>query len=199
MNSDRVFWLERAYSLMRSKYLPEAPKTATVTFGFTYQRVGKKNQGKPIGQYWNGLIKTETPDERNCIILHPYNFDDPVKVLSTLLHEMIHAAVPDAGHREPFSKLAKRVGLCKPWTATTPSERLSEDLKTEILPILGPIPSGHGDINEEDSRRKKQKTRLRKWQCPCGQIARVANDNWNAQCLDCGGQYDMEDQDRGEQ
>jgi hypothetical protein len=198
MNSDRVFWLERAYVLLRNKYLPEAPQSATVTFGFTYHRPGKKDQGKPIGQYWNGLVKTETPEEKNCIILHPYNFDDPIKVLAVLLHEIIHAAVPDAGHRAPFSKLAKRVGLCKPWTATSPSPELVEELTVEILPVLGKIPSGHGDINEEESRRKKQKTRLRKWQCPCRQIVRVAKDDWNAQCLDCGGQYEMQDQDGGE-
>jgi hypothetical protein len=192
MNSDRVFWLERAYALLRSKYLPEAPKSATVTFGFTYQRPSKKNEGKAIGQYWNGLVKTETPEEKNCIILHPYNFNDPVKVLSTLLHEMIHAAVPDAGHRAPFSQLAKRVGLCKPWTATTPSEELAKELEHDIMPILGFIPSGYGDI-EEESKRKKQRTRLRKWQCPCGQIVRVAKDDWHAQCLDCGGIYEMEE------
>lgn len=192
MNSDRVFWLERAYALLRTKYLPEAPKSATVTFGFTYQRAGKKNQGKAIGQYWNGLVETETREERNCIILHPYNFDDPIKVLATLLHEMIHAAVPDDGHRAPFSKLAKRVGLCKPWTATSAGPKLTEEFKNEILPVLGPIPSGHGDINEEE-KRKKQTTRLRKWHCPCGQIVRVAKDDWHAQCLDCGGQYESDD------
>jgi len=195
MNSDRVFWLERAYALLRSKYLPEAPKSATVTFGFTHQRASKKNQGKPIGQYWSGLVETETPEEKNCIILHPYNFDDPIKVLSTLLHEMIHATVPDAGHRAPFSRLAKRVGLCKPWTATTPNPKLVEEFKKDILPVPGPIPPGYGDINQE-KKHKKQKTRLRKWQCPCGQIARVAKDNWNAKCLDCGGLYELADKDR---
>lgn len=192
MNSDRVFWLERAYALLRDKYLPEAPKIATITFGFTYQRPSKKNEGKAIGQYWNGLVKTETPEEKNCIILHPYNFDDPIKVLSTLLHEMIHAAVPNAGHRAPFSQLASRIGLCKPWTATTPSPKLAGELVLEILPVLGAIPSGHGDIDDEESRRKKQRTRLRKWQCPCGNIARVAKDHWNAKCLDCGGIYETE-------
>jgi len=195
VNSDRVFWLERAYALLRTRYLPEAPVSATVTFGFTYQRPGRKDKGKAIGQYWNGLVKTETPEERNCIILHPYNFDDPVKVLSVLLHEMIHAAVPDAGHRKPFSKLAKRVGLKKPWTATTPSPDLINGFEKDILPILGSIPPGYGDIDEEH-KRKKQSTRLRKWQCYCGIIARVAKDDWQAMCLNCKSLYEIVYEDK---
>lgn len=56
--------------------------------------------------------------------------EDPVQVLATLLHEMIHLAVgTEHGHKKPFATPARAVGLEGKLTATVPGEELSEYLK----------------------------------------------------------------------
>src|SRR5215469_11576554 len=87
--------------------------------------------------------------------------DDPTAILPTLIHEMVHAIVgTEAGHKGEFVKLCKRVGLMKPWTATTPGPELVEKLAIYAYQ-LGPYP--HAQLV---APRKKQASRHLKAICP---------------------------------
>lgn len=114
-------------------------------------------------------------------------------VLHVLLHELIHAAVgTTAGHKGPFVKLCKAVGLVKPWTATTPSEGLAERL-AEIAKSLGPYPHVMLNWNE----RKKQPTRMLLYECPEGIKIRHAGKDLNATCNDCKQLFKLKVKEKG--
>lgn len=115
--------------------------------------------------------------------------DDPSRVIDLLMHEAVHATVGvDKGHRKEFSQAAKKIGLLKPWTATT----ASDDLKIEMAPwlkALGPYPHaalgvkyGVTPDGKEDksiilvplTSNPPQKTRMLRLECElCGCIIRT--------------------------
>ena len=66
-----------------------------------------------------------------------------------------------AGHKGPFVKLCKAIGLVKRWTATMAGPELAKTLAIYALQ-LGPYP--HARLN--DASRKKQSTRMLKVTCP---------------------------------
>ncbi len=173
--------MENAYAILREEFIREAPKVVTITAGFPSSR-----RRGTVGECWLNYIKSKKNKEQHLITIHFRQFHDPVEVLHVLLHEMIHAS-GIRGHRKDFSQVAKRVGLVKPWVATTPSDYLRELLE-DIVVRLGPLTDGWGKEKEmlETSNLKPQTTRLRKWECDCGVIVRVARDNFHAQCLLCG-------------
>jgi hypothetical protein len=84
-------------------------------------------------------------------------------VLPTLLHELGHAVLPaGVGHKAPFAKLAKAVGLeGKPKETYATGEEIRERLQA-IADKLGPYP--HASLNADGG--KKQTTRLLKVYCP---------------------------------
>ena len=175
MNSDRIKWLERGFSELR-QLLPECDPTATITVGRTHT--------KAIGDCCKGFRDTSTTGEEFIITLNPAILNDPFQTLHVVLHEMIHQADRlKSGHRRRFVVLAKRVGLVRPWTSTTPGPELKQRLYA-ILQKLGPMPKGFGNYE-----RKAAGTRLRKWVCECGVIARVASDDFQATCRRCNSAF----------
>jgi hypothetical protein len=91
-------------------------------------------------------------------------------VVDVLLHELIHAVVgSEAGHKGPFKKLAKAVGLEGKMTATYPSDALGSRL-LEMVAHLGPYP--HAELH--NLTVPKQGTRMLKLLCPiCGFTCRT--------------------------
>lgn len=89
-----------------------------------------------------------------------------------LAHEMVHAAVGiKAGHKGPFTKMARGIGLKGKLTATFAGEELREKLDA-LTALLGPYP--HAGMDPGKSNRKKQSTRMLKLECPeCGYIVRT--------------------------
>ena len=74
---------------------------------------------KAIGQCFP--IQPATLDGKPHVFISPA-VSEPIEVLEILLHELVHAALPAGiGHKGPFQKLAGKLGLVKPWTATTAS------------------------------------------------------------------------------
>jgi len=186
-NSERIAWLEQAYALLRSELLPEAPERVTITFGFP-SKGARPSRNQRIGEYAHFLKDCDAGP--GLLTLHPTIFREPARVLDVLLHEMIHAACPNDGHRGKFPKLAKRVGLTGKMTATSAGPELKAKLESFLADRLPPMPNGHGDLS---SQRKKQSTRMRKYVCPaCGQIIRAATDCLNAVCGDCDVHFIME-------
>lgn len=184
-NSVRIEWLERAYSMLRDALLPEAPGEVTISFGFPSKNA-RRGKNQRLGEY--APILKDCKAGPGIVSLNPAIFDNPSRVLDVLLHEMIHATRPDDGHRGQFGKLARRVGLVGKLTATTAGPELQVSLDT-MLDQLPPMPTGYGDIN---AGRKKQSTRMLKYECPgCGQIVRAATDCLNITCEDCGVHYEL--------
>lgn len=125
-----------------------------------------KSIRKRIGECWS---ETASADGLHEMFISPMLAD--VKALDhVLLHEMVHAVVGTAaGHKGPFAKLAKAVGLEGKMTSTTPGAALREQLDA-IAAKLGAYP--HAALSPNEG--KKQTTRLLKIQCPiCGCTARI--------------------------
>ncbi len=187
-NSERISWLELAYELLRVELLPEAPSNVSISFGFP-STGARQSRNQRLGEYAHAFVKGtgEKVENTGLISLHPTIFNDPSRVLDVLLHEMIHAAVPEAGHRRPFRKLAIRCGLTGKMTATVATLTLMSKFQSFLNDLLPPMPPGYGDLAP---RRKKQTTRMLKYTCPdCSQIIRAANDNLYCVCGNCDELY----------
>ncbi len=187
-NSGRIEWLEQAYRLLRKELLPEAPERISITFGFP-STGARKSKNQRLGEYAHQFLQgyPDFPVNSGFISLHPTIFNDPSRVLDVLLHEMIHAVCPEAGHRGMFRTLARRVGLTGKMTATVAGPVLKEKLDSYLEDRLPHMPPGYGDLAP---CRKKQTTRMRKYVCPeCGQIIRAATDELYAFCGTCVVQF----------
>ena len=122
--------------------------------------------GKRVGECWADDISRDHTHE----IFIRADRDDPIEVLSILVHEIVHALVGSAAKHGPlFRKCALAIGLEGPMRHTTASPPLVDRL-TEIAGKIGPLPHAALDW----TKRPKQTTRLLKAQCLCGYTARVA-------------------------
>jgi hypothetical protein len=171
----REEWLEAAVAELESR-LPPLPELK-LSVGWP------KGTRKHLAQCWSA--KRSKDQRTNHIFVSPV-LDDPVQVLQSLLHELVHAAVgTEAGHRKPFSQLAGKLGFLKPWTATPMGEALRQEL-TELAEKLGEY--AHVQLTE----REKQKARMKLWECSCGVKIRRAGE-LNAQCLDCDTKFEAQE------
>ncbi len=156
----REQWLNSAVNLMAPMFTREADVTlpdVRVSVGWPGGR-GRKNT--TIGQCWSGRTATDGVAQ---IFISPV-LADPVKVLSTLAHELVHAAVgTEHGHKAPFAKVAKSIGLTGKMTATVAGESLVLVLEQYAM-MLGEYP--HAALNPGDNGVKKQTTRMLKAECP---------------------------------
>lgn len=175
-------WLNLAWKVLREEFLPKAPEKVLLSYGFPKNSRGRS---KAIGQCWHSAIK-QKGGKLSVIFIHPCQWTNASKVLHVLLHEMIHSMLPkEEKHRGRFPSKAKEVGLLPPWTATTPSAELELRLNA-ISTSLGEFPKAAFD----PTTIQRQGSRLRKWECPCGVIARVASDDFLARCLECGEDFE---------
>jgi hypothetical protein len=119
-----------------------------------------------LGECWSDA---NSKDGHTEIMISPI-LDDPMRVVGVLAHELVHAAVGiEYGHKEPFAKLAKAIGLEGKMTATTEGEAFKQAL-APILEAVGPYP--HAELSK--TARTKQGTRLLKLQCPtCPYTVRI--------------------------
>jgi hypothetical protein len=91
-----------------------------------------------IGQCWS---KSSTNNETNQIFISP-TLGEPVEVLDTLVHELVHA-VDDCQHKhgKEFKKIALSLGMVGPMRSAEAGPELKAKL-VEIAKILGPYPHG---------------------------------------------------------
>ncbi len=145
-----------------------------VSVGFPGGR-GRKNA--VIGQCWAAEASADGVAQ---VFISP-TIVDGVQVLSTLLHELIHAVDGNkSGHRGQFARLARGAGLTGSMTATVPGDALRASL-TAVLDGLGAYP--HAALRTGASgAHKPQGTRMLKVQCAsCGYTVRTT-----AKWLDVG-------------
>lgn len=77
--------------------------------------VGFASRATAVGQCWSSSC---SDDETFEIFIHPGKAD-PSRVADILTHELVHAAVGlKHGHKKPFAKVAKALGLAGKMTAT---------------------------------------------------------------------------------
>lgn len=179
---NREAWLRAAYALLRRKLLREAPEHVALSWSFpakggtaaNRRRIGECHY-KVEGGSADGAI------EGDRVILISPTLRKPLELVETLLHEMVHAALPvGCGHRKQFSRLAARVGLVKPWTATKASPELAKRIESEFLPALPAWPGGFLVI------RATQKNRQLKAVCSCNRIIRGSLKLFQSGPISCG-------------
>ena len=132
-------------AITRESWLIEAIKVLTPIFtekGYTIPQVkvscGFASTGKDrhVGQCW----ANETSEAGvNEIFISP-KLDDPVEVLDTLVHELVHAVDNcKHGHGAEFKKIALSVGLQGKMRQAHAGDLLKERLK-KLSEQLGPYP-----------------------------------------------------------
>lgn len=165
---NREAWLNVAAFELRS-LLAEvghaAAKELRVTVGWPSS--GGLREGKTVlGECW---YQEQSSDQTAEIFINP-RLDDSLRILSVLLHEMVHSGFPPkTGHRAPFKKVTLALGYTAEGLSTSISDELRDKLNA-IIQLIGGIP--HAAISPK--MKKKQTTRLVKTEClEHGYIARV--------------------------
>lgn len=137
----REQWL-RAASQRMAGWLPEVnehlnPDHAPAMCGFPKGRHGK---GRAIGEcYHPGAMPKQ--EHLRPIFICP-TLDNPYEVLATLLHELVHAALPkETAHKKRFKDAVFGLGLQGKATATfcEPGTPLYARFG-ELIEVLGPYP-----------------------------------------------------------
>jgi hypothetical protein len=182
MNTQQNYLLRAATELVKVHNLKLDPAGIIYSYGFPKAR----GRHKVIGQC---LYQPKPTGYGGAIFVHPCQWKTPLDVLHVLLHELIHAETPGAGHKGEFSAICKRVGLVKPWTSTTPGEELKTRLN-KIAETLGEFPQADFDLLS--LKRPGGGSRLRLWMCECGVKVRVASDDFQATCQQCEGLFEMQ-------
>lgn len=168
----REQWLHAAAEIMRpwfKKIDMPLPAKFRVTCGWP-STGALARQKRRIGEAW---CSAASADDVNEVFISPC-LADPVTVLATLLHELIHVADNcQHQHRGPFRDAAISLGLEGKMTATVPGAELIDRLKREVLKQLEPYP--HAQLDMTLRPTKKQSTRMLKIVCPeCGYTVRTS-------------------------
>lgn len=122
---------------------------------------------RTIGQCWDGYVSKSGHAE---LFISPV-IGDELEVAGTIAHELIHANIGTKhGHRAPFVRVMRAIGLTGKPTATVPGQQFKE-FADPILKKLGPYP--HAQL-VPNPNIKVQSTRLLKVVCPkSGYVIRV--------------------------
>ena len=156
----REQWLQQAIELLRPLFQRHGhalPERCLVSCGFP--STGLRNHH--IGQCWP---RQRSSDGLNQIFISPA-LGDPVEVLDTLVHELVHA-VDDCEHKhgKEFKKIALAIGLQGPMRSAGAGPALRAKLQA-LAGQLGPYP--HGKL-QATHRRVARSPRPRA-KCPdCG-------------------------------
>lgn len=165
----REQWLNLALDATRTLFAEKGvtvPTDARVSVGFP----GGGSARKRIGECWTRKMSSKGINE---IFISPV-LKDQFAMLEVLVHEAIHAADDCAsGHKKFFRATAKAVGLEGKMTST----HAGAELREWILATIAALPAlDHGSLDL--GKRVKQKTLMRKVECPdCGYIVRTT-DKW---------------------
>lgn len=137
----------------------DIPDNVRVTCGFPSKSAVSRKTMR-IGECWDAGCSRGGTFE---IFISPV-LEDPVTVLATLAHELVHATVGLAArHGKEFSKCARAIGLTGKMTATVPGDEFKRDI-ADVLERLGDYP--HTQLRVSSDTTKKQTTRLIKCECP---------------------------------
>lgn len=175
----REVWLRNAadqiirqYSDVFYRHFGEAGtdhlKKTRISTGFPSERGA---HGKVIGQCWSSAASA---DQSHHIFISPL-LEEPVKVIATLAHELVHAADDGVSkHKGKFTKAVREMGLEGKPTATVAGDDFAAWAK-ELVDEIGEYP--HVGLTPTVNT-KPQKTYMLKVTCPaCGCIVRMT-EKW---------------------
>jgi len=149
----REQWLMAAVQELEPRFSDAGlsiPAKIKVSCGFG---IGARGGKKILGQCFSPEVSQSGNTE---IFISPI-IDDPLKVIGVLAHELVHACIGnDKGHGEEFKRAGESVGLIGKASEMLPCSAMQTDITDTILPILGTYP--HAAL--DDSKRKRQTTRL---------------------------------------
>ncbi len=170
----REQWLGDAVEIMRPWFADNdkpLPETVRVSVGWP------KGKRKAIGVCHSSNSAADSVPQ---VFISP-SIADPVQVLATLLHELVHAADDcQNGHKAEFARVARALGLTGKMTATIPGEELTATL-TNVSDKLGAYP--HSVLTPA---QKPQGTRMLKALCHgCGYTFRLTQKWANLGLPDC--------------
>lgn len=156
----REEWLNAAVAELREWIFGEEHPVPDVHVSVGWPG-GRGPKANTIGQCWQ---PDSSADGVGQIFISPV-VAEPVHVLATLVHELVHAINHkngENGHRGPFKRIAEELGLEGKMTATHAGAELAAKLE-EIAEGLGFYP--HSKISTED-KPKVQKTYMLKYVSP---------------------------------
>lgn len=207
MNVTHESYIHNVRNLALSRLSDEGEKKALEEAKLVY---GCGDSGLRGVTHFNAW-KNGSPEAHALAEICAFGESDPVQLAGTTIHELAHIlAGHGAGHGPKWKAACAKLGLrfCKAagtkytpacfcadvrlGLATLPKPTDGKPLARlggiDIpgLPIL-PRPCSHGiGSRGGKSRGKGSGSRLRKWVCGCGVIARVARENFKATCNECG-------------
>ena len=156
----RELWLQNAVDLVSPIFKNKGYTIPKVQVSCGFPSTG--NKSKHVGQCWG---KSSTNDGTNQLFISPV-LDEPVQVLDTLVHELVHAVDDCIHHHGPeFKKIATDVGLQGLMREASAGAWLQEQLSA-ISKQLGKYP--HSKINLAHSSSKKTGPRPRAKCKKCG-------------------------------
>jgi len=156
----RELWLQNAVDLVSPIFKNKGYTIPKVQVSCGFPSTG--NKSKHVGQCWG---KSSTNDGTNQLFISPV-LDEPVQVLDTLVHELVHAVDDCIHHHGPeFKKIATDVGLQGLMREASAGPWLLEQ-STAISRQLGKYP--HSKINLAHSSSKKTGPRPRAKCKKCG-------------------------------
>ena len=165
----REHWLHAGTDKLRPLFQSvdaALPATVHLSIGFPSKHATSRARRR-IGECWHGA---QSADGAAHVFISPV-LVQPVDVLDTLAHELVHVVTPGAGHKGKFVSVAKAIGL----TANKPtSAGAGPELRAALEQIageLGPLP--HVGLTVL-GRERVQSTRMVKCMCAeCGYTVRT--------------------------
>ena len=132
----REQWLERAAVTIRESLIPQlAGHRLRVSCGWPHKAAVART-ARRVGECW---YPEHSADRQSHNLFISPALQDPIEVLETLAHELIHvAAGPNVGHKGAFVRIAKSIGFKAPWTTTPASPELTARLNG-LLVNLGAL------------------------------------------------------------
>lgn len=131
---------------------------------------GRGRKRRVRGECW---AATASADGHAEIFISPQEADTK-EVAAILCHELIHAALPNVGHKKPFQAAAKKLGFVAPFTGAVITNWF-DIWVNPILDKIGDYP--HAELMASSAIAKKKKQVARQLLCyceTCGYKARVA-------------------------
>jgi hypothetical protein len=154
---NREAWLDRAIDLFFRPLFAQLgykiPDVVHVSVGWGQGRAGAESKDI-AGQCWSGVT---SEDSAPHIFISPM-LSDPIEVLGTVAHELVHATLdPVMDHGKEFRSLATKIGLVGKMTATVPDVSTSAQymLLTQPDGDLGPYPHSALSILELPVRSRQ--------------------------------------------
>jgi len=130
----RETWLQTAVTELRPYFSARGHTLPPVQVSIGFTSSGMRSM--TVGQCWPTLLAA---DHLNHIFIIP-GLGDPVEILDTLVHELVHAVLDcHHGHGKEFKNIALSVGLEGRMRSAHAGKELRARL-TDLAARLGPLP-----------------------------------------------------------